>query len=81
MAKISITGTHNVNHSTFGGIIYPSDFNTNHAQKGSCMTSSIAKRIVGDWIFDRQCRVSEDNARDYRKTVKNDYSKNKKENK
>ena len=37
-------------HSTFGGIIYPSDFNTNHA------SGTIADRIARDYLFDRQCR-------------------------
>lgn len=70
MAKISITGTPNIDHSTFGGLIYPSDFNTNHTQKSSCINSPIAERIAGDWIFDRRCLVNENNTRDYKKTVK-----------
>lgn len=44
-----VTGYQN-DHSTFGGIIYPSDFNTNHAN------GTIAERITKDYIFDQQCR-------------------------
>lgn len=40
-----------VDHSTFGGIIYSSDFNTNN------LTSrNIAQRIVNDKNFDEQCK-------------------------
>lgn len=37
-------------HSTFGGIVYESDFN------GYNSASSIASRIESDWAFDRSCR-------------------------
>lgn len=37
-------------HSTFGGIIYPSDFDTNYS------SGIIAQRIISDKNFDEQCR-------------------------
>lgn len=37
-------------YSTFGGILYLSDFNTSHP------TGNIVQRIVSDMSFDRQCR-------------------------
>lgn len=37
-------------YSTFGGIIYLSDFNTSHP------AGNIAQRIVSDINFDRQCK-------------------------
>lgn len=36
--------------STFGGIIYPSDFDTSHP------AGNIAQRIISDINFDRQCK-------------------------
>ena len=43
------------NHTTFGGIIYPSDFNIEFWEKGDAKSSAIAGRIVSDWKFDKQC--------------------------
>lgn len=40
-----------VDHSTFGGIIYLSDFDTNNST-----SRNIAQRIVNDKNFDEQCR-------------------------
>lgn len=37
-------------NSTFGGILYLSDFNTSHP------SGNIAQRIVSDMNFDRQCK-------------------------
>lgn len=45
------TTTYRPNHNTFGGLIYPSDFDTNHEG-----TRNIAERIVQDQRFDEQCR-------------------------
>lgn len=42
-------------HSHFGGIIYPSDFNTTHPDN-----RNIANRIASDWSFDMQCRKNEE---------------------
>lgn len=43
-------------HSTFGGLICPSDFNTDHRGKQTKNGSAIARRIVSDQKFDLQCR-------------------------
>lgn len=51
---IKITNT--VNHSTFGGVIVPSDFCTDY--EGS---RNIANRIASDWAFDKQCRRNIEN--------------------
>lgn len=50
-------------NSHFGGIIYASDFDTNHP--GS---RNIAKRIASDQRFDVQCRRNEE-ARDIRSQI------------
>ena len=50
------TGTHNNNHTTFGGIINQSDFNTDYRGKDNVNGSSIAIRIVSDWRFDKKCK-------------------------
>ncbi|MCM1120388.1 MAG: hypothetical protein NC543_13625 [bacterium] len=47
-------------HSTFGGLIYPSDFNTDHRGKQTKNGSAIARRIVSDQKFDLQCRKNDD---------------------
>ena len=57
----TMTGTNSkykiykVNHSTFGGIIYPSDYNTDYRGKDNANGSVIANRIMQDKKFDRQC--------------------------
>lgn len=43
-------GIYEPDHTTFGGFIYPSDFDTNHT------SGTIAKRIESDKRFDKQCR-------------------------
>lgn len=48
--KTSRYGIYKSDHTKFGGIIYPSDFNTNHA------SGTIAERISRDLKFDEQCR-------------------------
>lgn len=48
--KFNKTINSKVYHNKFGGIIYPSDFNTNYA------SGTIAKRISRDLKFDEQCR-------------------------
>lgn len=50
------TGTYEVNHTTFGGIICSSDFNTDYRGKDNTNGSPIAKRIASDEKFDQQCR-------------------------
>ncbi len=51
----------NVDHSTFGGIIYLSDFETYHRGKDNNNGSTIASRISSDWKFDEQCRKNIEN--------------------
>lgn len=59
------TALHKTDHTTFGGIIYPSDYNTDYNGKTVTGGSIIARRIVSDKKFDQQCRKNEE----YRKTV------------
>lgn len=42
-------------HTKFGGIIYPSDFNTDCRNKKFQNGSTIASRIACDAKFDKQC--------------------------
>ena len=44
------TGNRKVSHTTFGGTIYPSDFNTTQS------SGTIAERIFSDRKFDEQCK-------------------------
>ncbi len=43
-------------HTTFGGVIYPSDFNTDHKGKRNMKSSLTANRIALDMRFDEACR-------------------------
>lgn len=43
-------------HSTFGGIIYFSDFNTEYRKSDPVHGSAAARRIEQDFRFDAQCR-------------------------
>jgi len=56
-----ITRKFNVDHSTFGGIIYQSDFETDCRGKDNKNGSSIAQRIVSDLRFDKQCKNNMEN--------------------
>lgn len=47
------TGTLKADHTTYGGIIYPSDFNTDYRKKENANGSAIAARITLDKKFDR----------------------------
>lgn len=49
------TGLYETDHSKFGGLIFPSDFNTNVRGKNNYSGSPIARRIENDDRFDRQC--------------------------
>lgn len=51
------TGKHQTDHRTFGGVIYASDFNTDCRKNNSASGSAIARRIVRDLAFDRECMV------------------------
>ena len=50
------TEIYRVDHSTFGGVICPSDFNTDYRGKPNTNGSTVAKRIASDKKFDMQCR-------------------------
>ena len=50
-----------VDHTKFGGIIYPSDFNTDCRGKYTPNGSSYASRIINDWNFDKQCQKNIEN--------------------
>lgn len=43
-------------HTTFGGLIFPSDFNTDHRGKNNKNGSPIASRIISDKNFDNRCK-------------------------
>lgn len=49
----SITHT---DHTTFGGVIYPSDFNTESRAKPRANGSPTANRIAQDLRFDETCK-------------------------
>ncbi len=61
MTEIYTTGNYNVDHTTFGGEIYLSDFETDYRGKDNRNGSFIAKRIVSDLNFDKQCRKNIEN--------------------
>lgn len=45
-----------VDHTTFGGYVFLSDFNTEYRGKRPNKESVIAGRIMADMNFDKQCR-------------------------
>lgn len=49
-------GIYEVDHTTFGGNIYLSDFETDYRGKNNTNGSTIAQRISSDRKFDKQCR-------------------------
>lgn len=59
------TGIYKTDHTQFGGIIYPSDFNTDYRGKYNTNGSTIAGRIISDQQFDRQCRNNKINQQNY----------------
>lgn len=59
------TRTYKVDHTTFGGIIYPSDYNTDYRGKDNTNGSVIAKRIASDNRFDEKCRKNILNNQNY----------------
>lgn len=42
-------------NTTFGGVIYPSDFEPEQKKERKKTGSDIARRIISDWNFDKQC--------------------------
>ncbi len=61
MTEIYTTRKFNADHTTFGGIIYQSDFETNYRGKDNNNGFSIAQRIINDLKFDEQCRKNIEN--------------------
>lgn len=59
------TENYKVDHTQFGGIILPSDFNTDYRGKDNVNGSTIAKRIISDKKFDQQCRKNKVNQQNY----------------
>lgn len=53
--------TNKFNHSTFGGFIHPSDFETERGKRVYANGSAIARRIAWDFSFDEQCRKNIEN--------------------
>ena len=47
-------------NTTFGGLILESDFNTDYRGKDRDY-SSVARRIMDDWKFDKQCKTLGEN--------------------
>lgn len=47
-------------HSTFGGLIYVSDFNTEYTGIKNQKRSRVAERIISDFTFDKQCKKNID---------------------
>ena len=62
------TGNYKVDHATFGGLIYQSDFNTDYSGNTNANGSSIAARIASDWIFDESCKKGNNTIAYWRKT-------------
>lgn len=46
----------NVDRQTFGGYVFPSDFNTEYRGNDNLHGSVIAERIASDRTFDRRCK-------------------------
>lgn len=49
------TSSNKMNYSTFGGLIYPSDYDTSHTP------GNIVQRIISDANFDKQCKRNSEN--------------------
>lgn len=54
--KTNRYGIYKIDHTTFGGLIYPSDFNTDYRNKDNTNGSQIARRIARDRQIDKQWR-------------------------
>ena len=68
------TGTYKHDPTTFGGLIYESDFNTDFRGKDE-KSSPIASRIMADMKFDKECKQFAEN-RDKNKKFKKGNAKN-----
>lgn len=60
MTENFYTGNHNITHTTFGGLIFLSDFETDYRGHDNNHGSPIAQRIESDRRFDEQCRKNEE---------------------
>ena len=49
-------GKYKTDHAKFGGLIYLSDFQTDHKGRDHTNGSSIANRIARDQRFDEECK-------------------------
>lgn len=56
MTENFYTRNYNTDHTTFGGLIFPSDFETDYRGNDNKNGSSIAHRIATDQKFDEECR-------------------------
>lgn len=74
--KLNKIGIYKVDHTQFGGIVLPSDFNTDYRGKDNLNGSTIAQRIACDQKFDNQCRKYLLDNQEYRRN-KNDKRNNK----
>lgn len=63
------TPSNYADHSTFGGLIYYSDFNTTYRGNDQ-HESSIARRIMNDWKFDQDCERDAENRDNQKKHEK-----------
>lgn len=52
------TRNYSIDHTTFGGLINLSDFNTDNRGKRNSNGSPIAKQIESDNKFDKQCKTN-----------------------
>ena len=62
-----------IDHSTFGGIIHTSDFNTGNRIGTNTNGSPLASRVIADRRFDNMCCInvkSRDRQSKYRKGAK-----------
>lgn len=46
---------HTGRNTTFGGVIYPSDFEPERKKERKKTGSDMARRIISDWSFDKEC--------------------------
>lgn len=65
MATNYKTETFDNEHKHFGGLIYESDFNTNHRGKDNTNGSTIARRIESDMKWEQKLHINrqKENAR------------------
>lgn len=56
MTKFYGTKNNHTDCTKFGGLVFPTDYNTEHRGKNNTHGSPIAARIMADRAFDNQCR-------------------------